>query len=360
MKVGIFSRWNATCGVSLHATLLVRALRELGHEVLVFAPTVESANRWWHHKIIQADENFVIRCYRERPPRSEEKGDIEFGKILPHRFDLFIVESYPSLPHRAVEQLLRLMDWHTVKVMVVHEGRREDLAYEDVSVFDAIAVFDSRYCREVLADGTKHVHIIPYPCRPTKANPRTFAEDGLRFISFGRQPIHEYSPYLEALARLSSKYRFAYQVVRCSEALPVQRPWLHQAFKTIREDDLYPLLQRADVHLIPKGQTDATVVSSTLFQCLGSLVPTVAPLTRHFELFDGSPNSPVVLFKNTSDLVEKLERLIGDREFRQRIVRNAVHYVKNNRDLNIARRFLQLYDDLFREKLAHRPLWKSA
>ncbi|HID66357.1 MAG TPA: glycosyltransferase family 1 protein, partial [Aquificaceae bacterium] len=61
MNIGILSRWNATCGVSLHAEMIGRELLRRGHNITVFAPYLESANRWWHHKLIRQDEDFVVR-----------------------------------------------------------------------------------------------------------------------------------------------------------------------------------------------------------------------------------------------------------------------------------------------------------
>ena len=65
MRIGVVTRWNATCGVAMHAWMIVKEFIEMGHEVTVFAPYVESANAWWHHRIIGEDEGFVIRCYHE-------------------------------------------------------------------------------------------------------------------------------------------------------------------------------------------------------------------------------------------------------------------------------------------------------
>ena len=63
MKVGILSRWNATCGVSLHAELIAWEFIKMGIDVRVFTPYIQTANRWWHHRIIKEDEPFVTRCY---------------------------------------------------------------------------------------------------------------------------------------------------------------------------------------------------------------------------------------------------------------------------------------------------------
>ncbi len=334
MRIGIFSRWNATCGVSLHAELIGREFIKKGHEIYVFAPYVQSANLWWHHKIIKDDEPFVIRCYEEMDPNFKG-GRIDEEKILERDFDLFIVESYTSIPYRDVKSLVKKLD--CTKVVVIHEGGREDLRYTDLNVFDYIVIFDERYY-EIVGHSEK-VRIIPYPCNPVKKGKRKFAEDILTFISFGRQPVNEYEDYIKALDRLSERYEFVYKIFRSDGLLPFERDWLRQENKRIKAEELYDYLHTADIHLLPKGNTNKIVVSSTLFQCLGSLIPTVVPNTRHFETVD---RNAVVIYTDVDDLEGKLIRLVEDDEFRNKVIKAAERFVERNSVEKIAERFLDL------------------
>ena len=333
MKIGIFSRWNATCGVSLHAELIGREFIKKGHEIYVFAPYVQSASLWWHHRIIKEDEPFVIRCYEEMDPNFRG-GKIDEEKILERDFDLFIVESYTSVPYKAVEALVKKLD--CTKIVVIHEGSGDDIRY-DVNIFDHVVIFDERYY-EVVGRSDK-VRIIPYPCVPVKKGNRKFAEDILTFISFGRQPVNEYEDYVKALDRLSEKYEFVYKVFRSDGLLPFERGWLKQERKRIKSEELYDYLHSSDIHLLPKGKTDKVVVSSTLFQCLGSLIPTVVPNTRHFETVD---KDAVVIYTDVDDLVGKLVRLIEDEDFRRKVIEAAEKFVERNSAEKIAERFLEL------------------
>ncbi len=60
MKIAMLTRWNATCGVSVHAELVGRQWIK-NHDLTVFAPTLESVSGDYHHRTTREDEEFVIR-----------------------------------------------------------------------------------------------------------------------------------------------------------------------------------------------------------------------------------------------------------------------------------------------------------
>lgn len=334
--IGIISRWNATCGVSMHAEMLCKELIRMGYEIRIFAPFLESANKWWHHKIIKEDEKFVIRCYRELSPGKMTDGWIDADVILSENPEILIVESYESIPYKYIEEVFR--KWDGQKIAVIHEGDRGDIRY-NLRVFDKLVVFDDRYLTEVVPDCSDIVEVIPYPCHPVNPGRRRFGHDEIKFFSFGRQPVVEYIDYIRALDILEKKYDIEYRVVRSNGLLPFRRSWFIQERKRLQNEEVYSYLHSSDFHLIPKSNTKRVVVSSTLFQCLGSLVPTIAPSTRHFE----EVKNIVVTYRNLDDLVKKIEQLIEDDFSRKEIVRNAEKYVNENSADRIARKFAGLF-----------------
>jgi glycosyltransferase involved in cell wall biosynthesis len=341
LKIGIISRWKATCGISLHAELIANEFMKMGHEIVVFAPKLESANKWWHHVVIGKDEPFVIRCYEEKTPDGRE-GKFDPNYVLSQHIDYLIVESYPCLPHRDVERIVRKLN--AISVAVVHEQRQTEFSYSNPNVFDAIAVFDERFAKEVVCNG--NTVIIPYPCHPIVKGSRKFAEDKLRFFTFGRQPAEEYVDFIKALDWLSSRYDFEYLVVRSNHLLPFERSYLVQMQRRLSLDEVYKYIHSSDIHLIPKAQTDGCVVSSTLCQCLGALTPTVVPNTRHFEMLPSIDGfKPAVVYDSVEDLKSKLVKLIEDEEFRRGVIRSAERFVEVNRCDKIAKEFLKLYKD---------------
>jgi len=130
------------------------------------------------------------------------------------------------------------------------------------------------YVEEMLHDCRKKVEIIPYPCYPPREGKRKFAEDRLIFFSFGRQPVEEYEAFIEALDGLSS----------------------------------------------------------AVFQCLGALVPIVAPNVRYFE---NLPAGVIVLYEDRKDLMKKIKLLIEDEGFRAEVLERARGYVEENRSPSI-------------------------
>jgi len=345
--IGLFSRWNATCGISVHAEFIGREFIKMGYKLKVFAPYINSANKWWHHKVIREDEDYVIRCYSELDPIDMKGGKVDENKIIAEDLDWLIVESYSCIPYKDVENLIIKLRNRGVKVVaVIHEGSYDEIKYSSLRIFDAVVVFDERY-KEMLSQYEDIIEIIPYPCHPVKRGKRKFSEDILTFFSFGRQPIKEYEYYIKALDDLSSKYDFIYKVVRSDGLLPFKREWLKQEQKRLDIEEIYKYLHSSDIHLLPKSKTEKVVVSSTLFQCLGSLVPTIAPDTRYFEaLPEINGVKPVILYKDVKDLENKLIMIIEDKEYRKRVIKAAEKFVEENRVDKVAKKFIELFEKL--------------
>lgn len=341
LRIAVFGRWNATCGVSMHAELIGREFLKMGNELLVFAPTLGSAGRWWHHIPVREDEDFVIRCYEEVSPWGDG-GSIWEAEVLSEDYDVFIVESYASIPHRGIHRILPRIKKKAKTILVIHEGSREQLRYPDPDVFDAVVVFDERYVREVYA--SSKVRVIPYPCHPVSPG-KGLGGDRLRFFTFGRQPPGELADYLRALGELREKYDLVYNLVRADSLLGVREPWITQQVECLSTDRIYEYLRLSDLHLLPKGYTSNVVVSSTFCQTAGSLCPIVAPRTRHFEALPEKDGvGPVVLYRGLEDLKRKIEALIEDEEYRRRVVEMAGEYVKRNSGEVVAREFLRLFE----------------
>jgi len=329
----------------MHAELIGFEFIKMGYNLKVFAPTVESACKWWHHKIIRRkDEKFVTRCYVEVDPNLTSNGWLDEEKIVVEDLDYLIVESYASIPHNWIEKLVKKIKSKTVAVAVIHERFKREIGYSDLHSFNAVVVFDERYFREIVPSCKDIGKIIPYPCHPIKKGKRKFAEDVLTFFSFGRQPVAEYKDYIEVLENLSRSYDFIYKVIRSDDLLPFEKPWLFQKKDKLNTEQIYKLLHSSDIHLLPKGKIKGVVVSSTLFQCLGSLVPVVAPNTRHFESLP--EEKPLVIYNNTSDLKLKLISLIEDEWYRNKVINLAKRYVEKNRSDKIAKKFIELFEEL--------------
>ena len=341
-SIAILSRWNATCGVSLHAELIGQEFLNLGYNLKIFAPKIESASRWWHHRIVREDDGFFVkRCFEERDLNLSD-GNLDEEVILSEDFDFLIVESYISLPYADIEKILPEVKKKAKVVAVIHEGSRADIEYS-LEKFDKVIVFDERYKK--MLGKIENVEIIPYPCHPIVEGRRKFGEDGLKFFTFGRQPSQEYEDYFRVLDKLCERYIFTYHIIRSDGFIAFKRPWLIQERKRVY--DVYPYLHAADIHLIPKGNAKRVVVSSTFYQCLGALTPVVVPNTRHFEtLPEINGVKPAVVYQDVEDLEEKIVRLIEDEKFREQVVSAARVYVERNRSDRVAKRFIEVLNSI--------------
>jgi len=359
MRLALMSRWNATCGVSLHAELLGRKLRSMGHEVVVYAPTLESAARDWHHKHLGIeDEPWIKRVYEETDEYLYPDGGwIDSEKLLEEDYEALIVELYTRLPVSELKKISAKIKGKAKLIGVLHLGYPRDIKPILEIEWDAITIFDKRCLDELLSRYVEEipgrVEEIPYPFAIVKKvqpiRPE-FAEDKIFFFTFGRQPDLEYVDYIRALRRLSSSYDLVYLIVRSDGVLSIEEDWLIQRREKLSLKSLYSYLKGSDLHLLPKNDIRAVVVSSTLAQTLYSGAPTITPDTRHFELIpvDDKGIGPIVKYRlgDTDDLVEKLKLLIDDEDLRERVSREAKAYALENSDEIVASRFIELIKSL--------------
>ncbi|MHA1617552.1 MAG: glycosyltransferase family 1 protein [Candidatus Njordarchaeales archaeon] len=360
MRIAVFSRWNATCGVSLHAELIVREWASQGHKVVVFAPVIEEEPIDWHHKKIDVeDEAWVYRVYMET--KENDSGNIKIPPEIDLRsFDAILVESYPFIPYKDIYDILREVRGSVKTFIVVHESSREEASRlsKIVDVVDGIIVFDNRFITEVLGAYysriRRKVHIIPYPCYDRledvkKIKKRIFGDPEIVFISYGRQPKEEYFDYIEAVKKIREVYGYeaVYKIIRSDSLIEEANfAWVEQKIERPSIEKVLNYLISADIHLLPKGKVPRTVVSSTIAQSLTALVPTVVPNTRHFELIpeDEYGVGPVVKYRNLLDLEYKLLKLIEDEEFRKKVIASAEKYVQERSHKRIAMDFIKLFE----------------
>ncbi|MGQ4891466.1 MAG: hypothetical protein ACP6IP_03155 [Candidatus Njordarchaeia archaeon] len=360
MRIAVFSRWNATCGVSLHAELLVREWIRIGHVVDVYAPFVDERIDWHHKKIDVEDEPWVHRVYRESQ-WGLKGGEIDVGSV-DDDYDVVLIESYPHLPYR---EILRLVDGFKKRAkifVVIHEGRRFDTINLAplIEIVDGVFVFDFRFISEVLADYfdliRDKVHIVPYPILDKTdesfelKKERSFGDGGVIFFSYGRQPVDEYRDYVGIVKKLHDKYglKVRYKIMRSDGLLGnIDVDYIEQWQERPPFDKIYNYLLKSDIHLLPKGATRNTVVSSTVYQSLSTLTPIVAPATRHFELLpeDEEGIGPVVKYRNLIDLEYKLLRLINDERYRDAVVEEMVRFVRERSHRKIAKKFLEIFKE---------------
>ncbi len=360
MRIAIMSRWNATCGVSLHAELIGRAFNRMGHDIIVFAPTIESANNDWHHRHLDVpDEPWVYRVYGETSSYEYPDGGwLDETVFTTMDYDILVVEGYHRLPVKKLYRVVKKIHGRTCLVLVVHTLFLRDLEPLMKINWDTIIVFDKRYIDEMIKyfgkEALDKTVIIPYPYatpRFIKPYRPSFAEDKKLFITYGRQPVYEYMDYIYVLDKLSRKYDLVYWVIRSDSKLPFKYEWLIQEVKRPSIETIYSYVMGSDLHLLPKSETRGVVVSSTIAQILYSGTPIIVPDTRYFETIpvDHNGYGPVVKYKlgNTIDLYLKIKELIEDDELWRRVSREARRYALKYSSDKIAKVFIDVFEKLY-------------
>lgn len=363
LKIGIMGRWNATCGISQHVETLTVNLMRLGQEVTVYAPTLDSAMRDWHHKIIRAfDEPWVKRVYSETEEYYYPYGGVVRTEELEREdIDVLIVETYNRFPLNEFAEAVHRLRRRFPLVAVVHNSTvREVVPLVRKVKWDAIVVFDKRYRQELFSvfDDTIHARIreIPYPhltpdlSRIRPERPPGVGGDETLYISYGRQPLQEYADYVFALREMAENRRFKYWIIRSNGPTPFRDPWIIEWRQRPPMERLYTYVMASDIHLLPKGESPGVVVSSTLAQILYSGTPTVVPDTRYFEAIpvDERGLGPVVKYRpgDVFDLIRKLS-LLEDPGVRRRVSEDARSWALEHGEEKVARMFMVLVEELY-------------
>lgn len=352
-------RWNATCGISLHAELIGRKFIELGHEVIVFAPTIQSASKDWHHKPLDiTEEPWVYRVFEETNEYLYPYGGkINLDEVIKKDFDVFIVESYNRFPIYEFKKVAQRIKKVAPLILILHLGLVRDVEPLMEIDWDAIVVYDERFINEILVYFDKSVLertvVIPYPyaiVEGVKPYRPYFAKNKILFITYGRQPFNEYIDYIRVLRKIEGKYDFVYWVIRSDAGIPFSEKWIKQTTMRPNIKTLYSIVKGADIHLLPKSETRAIVISSTLNQILYSGTPTIVPNTRYFEHISTNSNGigPVVkyVYGNTIDLYNKIIALIEDKNLRSYVSNKAKELALRYSDKVVTKKFIKLFKSL--------------
>ena len=345
MNITMMSRWNIPCGVSTHAELLGRALVQMGHNLKVLAP-VE-----YEDYQTDKDEPYVLRCYKR--PKKKEAFFFNPRPFLEDNCDIFIVQNLEILPMEELLKVYPRIKKRAKTVFVVHEGKPPgDLTFYKFD-WDAIVCFDERYrkflCKIYPEDKIK---IIPYPCHPLMPGDKKEARlklnlplDKKIIFNYGIG-IYRHLHLLPTIERVSKKYPLIFltltHIQEWYDLFDVAR--IRYKFIELRNgklpvNALYTYLQASDCLLIHKDSAEAIVVPSTAYLCLGGGQPILAYNTNFFATFD----KEVLKY---SSLSEALEDVFEQRDNVKFVLRTAQEYVKNNSSIEVAKKFIQLFESL--------------
>jgi len=356
MKIGIMGAWNTDSGASIHSELIGRSFIGLGHEIVVFTFFKHSIHGT---TIVGEDEEYVIRCFTIS---SDKNPQLLATPFLITDYDFFVVEDLGMLPQDHLGKIFHWIKRKAKTINVIHDGNlKEDPSFYQFD-WDAIVCFDERYYNFLkLAYPKEIIHIIPYPCLPWKPGDMEKSRKNLNLpldkkIIFLFGPASKYgADKFDVLKELSKDYPIHILIVtKHAESL---EKWQELKSKSdgiieIRKEapkieKLYEYLYASDLLLYNKPSKPGVItVASTAFQCLGSGCPIVA-LKSHFV---ETLKDVVYHYKNDKELksciISVFER---DKKYRE-IIKNAEDYVNKNSAINIAKKFIKLFELLERSK----------
>jgi len=141
MKIGMMSRWNTSCGVSMHTELVGRAWVEMGHNVKILAPREETT------PLTDQDESYVVRCYRFYARGRETSQDTRSFDRNPFfdDFDIFVVQNLERIPMNQLISIFPKIKKTAKTVLVIHEGEAPENPSFYKFEFDEVVCFDERY-----------------------------------------------------------------------------------------------------------------------------------------------------------------------------------------------------------------------
>jgi len=297
MKIGMMSRWNASCGVSMHAELVGRAWVKMGHSLKVLAPME------WNKPLTQEDEPYVTRCYRINYPLGEKREGWFFNQEpFFDDFDVFLVQNLEIMPMKDLLSVFPKIRENAKTVLIVHEGSAPKEVNFYKFNFDAVVCFDERYRDRFLRDifPEEKIHIISYPCHSLEKGDKEEARKRLA-LPQDKKIVFNYGLWvsrhlhlLPSIERLSKRYPLMFLVLTeiqdwydLFEVAKKRYDFIELRKGPISTELLYDYLHASDVLVLHKDSAEVTVVSSTISTCLGSGCPILAYDTNFVENFDG-------------------------------------------------------------------------
>ncbi|HID32879.1 MAG TPA: hypothetical protein EYP24_05825, partial [bacterium (Candidatus Stahlbacteria)] len=280
MKIGLMGGWNTDSGASFHSEMIGRSWVKDGHEVTIFTFFRESFHGT---QITGSDEDYVIRCFTTSRAETVRLNPVPF---LTKRYDVFVIEDLGMLPKDHLGKIFNRIRRRAKTVNIIHDGRLSDDPSFYQFDWDAIVCFDERYMRFLTtAYEPEKIQIIPYPCHERLILDKIVVRKELSLpqdqkIAFTFGPSSYYT--LDLIPALFARKDLSLLVVTKFDKSLEEFRRLREKYPIIIRDDapdlnlLYKYLNASDLLIFNKPSADWVVVSSTVFQCLGSGCPILA------------------------------------------------------------------------------------
>jgi glycosyltransferase involved in cell wall biosynthesis len=241
-------------------------------------------------------------------------------------------------------------------VLVIHEGKAPfDPQFYNFE-WDAVICFDERYVGYLSKIYPREkIHIIPYICHPLQHGDKFEARFKLDFpldkkiiLNYGLN-VYLNAHFLPAIERVAERYPLIFLVITCVEeqfSLYQGLSWKYNFVQLRRgiasTTELYTYLHASDALIFAKPTAEAIVVSSTVFECLGSGCPVLALDSNFVETL----SDEVLKYKDFKELEERLADIFEEKENVKRHLKAAEVYVMKNSSHEIGKKFIALFESL--------------
>jgi len=319
----------------------------MGHTLKVLAPLEAGAS------LTGEDEPYVRRCFELKGNREFLFAQVPFSE---EPYDIFVVEHFWGLPMADLLEVYPCVKQTAKTVLVFHEGGPVNDPSFYRFTWDAVVCFDARYKRFLTTMYPEEaIRIIPYPCHPIVHGDKRTARlrlglplDKKIVFNYGLN-VFKHLHLLPTMERLSQQYPLIFLTVTdvpdwCDlfEAVRGRYNFVELRRQAVSSGLLYSYLHASDALIYHKDSTEAVVVPSTCYVCFGSGCPILAYDTNFVEAL----GQEVIRYRDLGELAERLSDVFEDRENVRLSLRAATEQARENSNVNIARRFAELFESL--------------
>ncbi len=341
--------WNTDSGASIHAEPIGREWVEAGHHLSVFSFYEYSIHGT---AITDKDEDYVTRCFTTSKHPKVKLNPLPF---LREDYEIFVVGDLGMLPQDPLRKIFHWIKRKAKTVNVIHNGGlSEDPSFYQFD-WDAIVGFDERYI-EFLKKGypTELLHQIPFPCHPFRLGDKGAARGSLDLpvekkilFMFGCAArtgvemipwILKYGSGYPLLILIVSKDKEA--IIKAGQYSSIANIEVREEILTLSQ--LYDYLHACDALILNKTSQPHVVISSTVFQCLGSGCPIIARDSNAIETL----HNEVLKFRVQEEFGDHLVDVLEQGKKYERTVKDAKKYVIKNSAKEIADQFMELFEHL--------------
>jgi hypothetical protein len=344
MKIGLMSRWNVPCGISIHAELVGRALNDMGHKLRVFAPIEPK-----EVEPTQKDEPWITRNFKLFTRK--EPTYLNPAPLLEADYEIFLAEGISKFPPKEFSAIFSKIKAKAKTFVVIHESCLNEFSLTPKLEWDRIICFDERF-KKFISNlfPEKKIRMISYPCHPLRKGDKQVARKKLglpldeKIIFVYGIDAHKYLHLAPTLEKVAKEWPLRFLVITpikewfdLFDCLRGRYKFIDARRASLSIEDLYQCLHASDALLIHKDHSPDVVLSSVAHLCMGSGCPILAYKTNFFERFE----KEVIKYGNLEELVERLRDIFEGKVDSN--LKAAERYVKKNSSTEIAKKFLKLF-----------------